>query len=87
LAKQVITKHGLSKQDGFIDHTQFDTSISEIKSEVKVWIEESHQRVSKLLDERWPAVELLAEAVLKYRVLIASEVDALLSNDQLALTT
>jgi len=99
LAKAMVLDWGMSEKLGFVRYTSEndDRMFSErefseetariIDEEIRRLSDEAFNDAKRLLDERWEAVERVAEALLKYETLDADEVHQLIRGEPLGKPT
>jgi len=96
LARTMITEWGMSERLGFVRYTgsdqrdmfMSDRDFSEdtakvIDDETRRLVDEAYHDAHRVLEERWDAVERVANALLKFETLSADEVHKLIRGEQL----
>ena len=96
MARVMIEEWGMSERLGFVRYTGEDTrnrfmpekAYSEetariIDEEVRRMVDEAYRDAARLLDENWPKVEAVAEALLKYETLSGDEVHKVMRGESI----
>jgi len=96
LARTMVAEWGMSEKLGFVRYGTDDSNQSFlhereysehtaelIDEEVKRLVDEAYSDAKRLLEENWPAVEAVAQALLKYETLDQEEVRRLMNGEQL----
>lgn len=96
LARTMITEWGMSEKLGFVryagaDAREFfmaerdfsDETAKLIDAEVRRLVDEAYAEASAVLDTNWPAVERVAQALLRYETLSSDEVEKLIRGETL----
>jgi ATP-dependent metalloprotease FtsH len=95
-ARHMVLEWGMSERLGFVHYSGTDTrevflperEYSEdtariIDEEVKRFIDDAFARAQRLVDENWPRIVSVAEALLKYETLQGEEVQKLIRGERL----
>ena len=96
LARAMVLEWGMSDRLGFVryapsDNRQFqlaerdysDDTAHLIDNEVRRLVDEAYAEAEKLLDERWEAVDRVADALIRFETLSADEVNRLIRGETL----
>ena len=96
IARAMVLEWGMSERLGFIryegrdtremfvaDKDYSDETARLIDEEVRRIVDEAYQDAVRMLEEAWPKVEAVADALLKYETLTADEVHALMRGEKL----
>ncbi|MBA6348118.1 AAA family ATPase [Colwellia sp. BRX8-9] len=71
--KKAIVKCGLSLNSQIIDYQQFSPTQLEIQEEVKLWLNDAHEKVSTLLSDNLDTLERLANDLIKHKTIFNND--------------